>query len=132
MAFELIQKKIKYCESQLINGQDHYGSLLLSELKQKHKIACQSVDSINHTFGWMLLLSTTHFVVAIISISYTMFQSPGDRNFGSTLFLAYTFFHLPFICFAADHISIRVFRLLIEFQADKFYDEVNCVIFLIG
>jgi hypothetical protein len=112
LAFEGIRKEIKRYEIELINGRNHDVSLLLSVFKQKHIIACDTVDSINHTFGWMLLFSMTFFFVVVINASCAVFGLPDHTTVADISFLAFALVHLPLICFAADHISSKVVSLL--------------------
>ena len=111
LAFDVIGKEIKRFEIQIIiDDKDQDISVFLRVIKQKYLIACDAVDSINNTFGQMLLLSTTFSIVAIINISYyAIFRLKNDMSLANSVFLAYTFVYLPFICFAADHISNKVF-----------------------
>nr|CAH0111931.1 unnamed protein product [Daphnia galeata] len=74
LAFDLIRKEIERCEIQIINGRNQDISFFLSVIKQKYLTACDAVDSINRTFGRMLLLSTTFFIVAVINIIYISFS----------------------------------------------------------
>jgi gustatory receptor len=110
LAFDVIGKEIERCEIQIINGGDQDISVFLSVFKRKHLIVCDAVDSINRTFGRMLLLSTTFFFVAIINVSYAIFGMDNPTmTLAGALFLLFTFVHLPFICFAANHISDKVY-----------------------
>jgi hypothetical protein len=105
----VIVKEIKRFEIQIIDDKDQDISVFLRVIKQKYFIACDAVDSINNTFGRMLLLSTTFFIVAIINLSYAIFSLEEEMSLANSVILAYTFVYLPFICFAADHISNKVF-----------------------
>ena len=109
LAFDVIGKEIKRFEIQIIDDKDQDISVFLSVFKQKNLIICDAVDSINRTFGRMLLLSTTFFFVAIINLSYAIFSLEEEMSLANSVILAYTFVYLPFICFAADHISNKVF-----------------------
>ena len=110
LAFDVIGKEIKRFEIQIIiDDKDQDISVFLRVIKQKYLIACDAVDSINNTFGRMLLLSTTFFIVAIINLSYAIFSLEEEMSLAYSVILAYTFVYLPFICFAADHISNKVF-----------------------
>lgn len=115
LAFEGIQKEIKRYEIELINDRNHDVSLLLSVFKQKHIIACDTVDSINDTFGWMLLFSMTFFFVVVINASCAVFGRPDHTTVADISFLAFALVHLPLICFAADQIFSKVVTLLIQF-----------------
>ncbi|EFX88066.1 hypothetical protein DAPPUDRAFT_311619 [Daphnia pulex] len=123
LAFEGIRKEIKRYEIELINGRNHDVSLLLSVFKQKHIIACDTVDSINHTFGWMLLFSMTFFFVVVINASYAVFGLPDHTTVADISFLAFALVHLPLICFAADHISNKAENMIKELMRLKFADE---------
>jgi hypothetical protein len=110
LAFDLIRKEIERFEIQIINGRDQKISVFLSVFKQKYLTACDAVDSINRIFGRMLLLSTTFFFLAIINVSYAIFGMDNPTmTLGGALFLLFIFVHLPFICFAANHISDKVY-----------------------
>jgi hypothetical protein len=110
LAFDLIRKEIERCEIQIINGREKDISFFLSVIKQKYLTACDAVDSINRTFGRMLLLSTTFFIVAVINIIYLSFSViNGNMSFADKVFITYNFVHLTFIFFAADYISNKVF-----------------------
>ena len=126
LAFDLIRKEIERFEIQIINGRDQKISVFLSVFKQKYLTACDAVDSINRTFGRMLLLSTTFFIVAVINIIYTSFSViNGNMSFADKVFITYNFVHLTFIFFAADYISNKVFYN----YKREFGDEINCVVF---
>lgn len=71
-------------------------------------MASDTVDGINRTFGWMLLLSMTFFFVAIINASYVVFSLDKQITAGDLVFLLFALVHLTLVCFVADHISINV------------------------
>jgi len=126
LAFDVIGKEIKRFEIQIIDDKDQDISVFLRVIKQKYFIACDAVDSINRTFGRMLLLSTTFFIVAVINIIYTSFSViNGNMSFADKVFITYNFVHLTFIFFAADYISNKVFYN----YKREFGDEINCVVF---
>ena len=129
LAFDLIRKEIERFEIQIINGREKDISFFLSVIKQKYLTACDAVDSINRTFGRMLLLSTTFFIVAVINIIYISFRVINENmSFADKVFITYNFVHLTFIFFAADYISNKVFYN----YKREFGDEINCVVFSAG
>lgn len=108
VAFELIRTKIKRCAIQLRNGRGRDVRILLLTLKNRFILASDTVDGINRTFGWMLLLSMTFFFVAIINASYVVFSLDKQITAGDLVFLLFALVHLTLVCFVADHISINV------------------------
>jgi hypothetical protein len=82
--------------------------ILLLTLKNRFLLASDTVDGINRTFGWMLLLSTTFFFVAIINASYVVFSLDKQITAGDLVFLLFALVHLTLICFVADHITNNV------------------------
>lgn len=105
LALQLIQEQIQRCEiDELTNGRDL--CLFVLNLRRKFVAVCDSVDAINHCFGWMLLLSTVFIFVAVINSSFYLFTleiSPSD-----IAFLSFSLIHATNMCFAADLIRCKV------------------------
>ncbi|EFX88065.1 hypothetical protein DAPPUDRAFT_346837 [Daphnia pulex] len=117
VAFELIRTKI---------GRGRHVRILLLTLKNRFILASDTVDGINRTFGWMLLLSTTFFFVAIINASYVVFSLDKQITAGDLVFLLFALVHLTLVCFAADHITINAEEMigdLLRCKCDKMNKE---------
>ncbi|KAI9562831.1 hypothetical protein GHT06_010286 [Daphnia sinensis] len=122
LAFELIQMEIERREVQLFNSQHEDVGLFVFAVKQRYFLACDTVDNINYSFGWILLLSTTFYFVAIINSSFYLFGME-VKTATDIAFLLFALVHLILMCSIADHVSNKagdVIRQLLKFKcADK-------------
>lgn len=108
LLFESIQSQIIQCEIQLLNGRDEDVRFLLFTLKERHILACDTVDGINRCFGWTLLLSVIFFFVAVINSSFYLFGLDNRISLPDVTFTVFSLTHLTLLCFTADRVQIKV------------------------
>jgi hypothetical protein len=123
LLFESVQSEIHRNEIQLMNGRDQDVRLLILAFKQRHILACKTVDSINHCFGWILLLSITFFYLAVINSSFYLFGLDNIISMPDVAFTTFTVIHLICVCFTADRVQIKVemhLNFYGEFTVDSF------------
>lgn len=84
---------------------------LLETFKYRHSLVCDTIDVINYSLGWTLLLSVPFSFMAIISCCFSVFAKKNVMEIDSLLdimFLVYSAAQLTFICFSADRIRTKV------------------------
>lgn len=108
LAFESIHTDVKRNEIQLMNGRNQDVSRLILLLKEKHILACDTVDGINDSFGWQLLLSMTFYFVSIINSSFYVFGLDNHITVLDVTFFLFVLVNLTVTCVAADCIQNKV------------------------
>ena len=108
LLFESVQSEIHRNQILLMSGRDQDVRHLMSTFKQRHILACGTVDGINHCFGWILLLSTTFFFVSVINSSFYLFGLDNIISVPDVAFTTFTVTHLICVCFTADRVQIKV------------------------
>ncbi|EFX87880.1 hypothetical protein DAPPUDRAFT_346911 [Daphnia pulex] len=94
----------------------------LSTLKRRHALVCETVDHINHCFGFFMGISLSFHFVSMITASFYLFGT--DKEPGSVLEIGFAcsqICNLSLICYPADLIRLKadsVFRKLIRMQLE--------------
>lgn len=110
LTFELI---LNWPIEEPINDGDDVVLFAAQTLGKRHVSACETVDAINHCFGWMLLLSTTFYFVAVVNATFYLVGLDNPKiTLLDIIFLLFALVHLTFLCFAADHIRVKVNKLI--------------------
>jgi hypothetical protein len=81
----------------------------LSTLKRRHALVCETVDHINHCFGFFMGISLSFHFVTMITASFYLFGT--DKEPGSVLDIGFAcsqIFNLSLICYPADLIRLKV------------------------
>lgn len=105
-AYQVIWSSLNILRNVTADSQRYVGLLTLQNY---HILVCETVDIINHCFGWILVFHISLHFVAVLTASFYLFGHIGSIVFFMPFkfFIAHSF-HLFFICYIADSLRYQV------------------------